>query len=211
MKPIISQAAIGRLSLYFRILKSAREDGLQIISSEEIGRRLNLTPVQIRKDLAIFGQFGMKGIGYYTGELMDQIGNILGLNNQWNVAIIGIGHLGGALANYKNFAALGFKLAALFDRDERIIGSTVHDIKISNIKNLKTIVKNREVHIGVITVPAPEAQGVATQLVEAGVRGIWNFAPIKIIVPQEMYLVNEDLSMSLSTLSYHISRQLAKD
>ena len=206
MKPVISQATIGRLALYFRLLKSLYEAGVQVISSEDMGKKLDITPVQIRKDLAVFGQFGMKGVGYYTGELVNQIGNILGLNNHWNMAIVGVGHLGGALANYKNFEANGFKLAALFDKDIRIIGSTVHGIQISDVRNLKAIVTNRSIHIGIITVPAPEAQGVANQLVEAGVKGIWNFAPIKINVPAEIPLVNEDLAMDLSTLSYHISR-----
>ena len=205
MKPIISQAAIERIALYLRFLRSAQEEGMQIISSEDMGKRLEITPVQIRKDLALFGQFGMKGIGYYTTELVNQIENILGLHNHWHMAIIGVGHLGGALANYKNFAVNGFKLMALFDKDFRIIGSTVNGVKISDIKNLKSIVTNREIHIGVITVPAVEAQGVANQLVEAGVKGIWNFAPTKLIVPSEIHLVNEDLAMDLSTLSYHIS------
>ena len=204
---MISQAAIERLALYLRFLRSAQEEGLQIISSEDMGKRLEVTPVQIRKDLALFGQFGMKGIGYYTTELVNQISNILGLNHNWHMAIIGVGHLGGALANYKNFAANGFPLKALFDNDIRIIGSMVHGIKISDIKNLKSIVDNREIHIGVITVPAPEAQNVANLLVEAGIKGIWNFAPIKIIVPPEINLVNEDLAVDLSTLSYHMSKE----
>ena len=205
MKPVISQATIERLALYLRFLRSAQEEGLQIISSEDMGKRLDITPVQIRKDLALFGQFGMKGIGYYISGLVTQIDNILGLNNHWNMAIIGVGHLGSALANYKNFVINGFQLKALFDKDIRIIGSTVHGIKISDIKNLKSVVKNREIHIGVITVPAPEAQSVANLLIEAGVKGIWNFAPTKLIVPPEMNLVNEDLAMDLSVLSYHIS------
>ena len=206
MKPITSQATIGRLALYFRLFKSLYEAGVQIISSEDIGKKLDITPVQIRKDLAAFGQFGMKGVGYYTGELVNQIGNILGLNNHWNMAIVGVGHLGGALANYRNFEVNGFKLAALFDKDIRIIGSTVHGIQISDVRNLKSIVTSRNIQIGIITVPAPEAQSIANLLVEAGVKGIWNFAPIKINVPPEMPLVNEDLAMDLSTLSYHISR-----
>ena len=205
MKPTISRAAIERMALYFRTLQIAREDGLQIISSEEIGKRLNLTPVQVRKDLAVFGQFGMKGVGYYTGELSNKIGEILGLNNRWHLAIVGIGHLGGALANYKNFESMGFLLKALFDKDIRIIGSTVNDIKISDIKNLKTVVSKRKIDIGVITVPATEAQKVANELIDAGVKGIWNFAPTKIILPKEIPLVNEDLSMSLSTLAYRLS------
>ncbi len=211
MKQTISKATIERLALYFRMLKSLQENGVQIISSEEMGRKLDITPVQIRKDLALFGQFGMKGIGYYTSELVNQIGNILGLNNRWNMAIVGVGHLGGALANYKNFPALGFNLVALFDKDIRIIGAEVHGIKISDIKNLKSIVTKRKIQIGVITVPATEAQDVANQLVEAGVKGIWNFAPTKIIVPPELQIVNEDLSISLSTLSYYISMKFFQE
>ncbi|MBR2179602.1 MAG: redox-sensing transcriptional repressor Rex [Selenomonadaceae bacterium] len=207
MKPIISQAIIGRLALYFRLFKSLYEDGVQVISSEDIGKKLDITPVQIRKDLAVFGQFGMKGVGYYTSELVSQIGNILGLNNRWNMAIVGVGHLGGALANYKNFETNGFKLTALFDKDTRIIGSYVHGIQVSDVRNLKSIMTNRNIQIGIITVPAPEAQGVANLLVESGVKGIWNFAPTKINVPSEIPLVNEDLAMDLSTLSYHISRE----
>ena len=170
MKQIISKAAIERLALYFRILKSAQEEGVEIISSEEIGKRTDFTPVQIRKDLALFGQFGMKGVGYFTNDLLNKIGNILGLNNHWKVAIIGIGHLGGALANYRNFANNGFKLTALFDKDEKVIGSKVHDLEISDVKDLKKIIKEREIQIGVITVPEAEAQGVANLLTDAVLR-----------------------------------------
>ena len=203
---MISRATIGRLALYFRTLQLLQDEGVQVISSKDLGRRLGLTSVQVRKDLALFGQFGMKGIGYFTNELIYYIGKILGLHNHWRMAIVGVGHLGAALANYKNFPELGFKLEALFDKDERIIGSKINDIVISDIKNLKLVVKKRDIQIGVITVPAKSAQSVADLLYSAGVKGIWNFAPIKIEVPPGIQLVNEDLSMSLSTLSYHISR-----
>ena len=206
MKPIISQATIGRLALYFRVLKLMHEEGVQITSSEDMGKRLDMTPVQIRKDLASFGQFGRKGIGYYTGELVNQIGHILGLDNKWKMAIVGVGHLGGALANYKNFEENGFQLAALFDNDSRIIGSTVHGIEISDVRNLRMVIAARNINIGIITVPAVAAQSVANSLVAAGVKGIWNFAPVKLNIPAEIPLVNEDLALDLSTLSYHISR-----
>ena len=205
MSTTISRAAIERLALYFRTLRIMQEDGVQIVSSEDLGKKLDVTPVQVRKDLALFGQFGMKGIGYYTSELINQIGKILGLHNRWSMAIVGVGHLGAALANYKNFSSAGFNLVALFDNDVRIIGSTVHGIKISDVKNLKSIVKKRNINIGVITVPATQAQAVADQLIEAGIKGIWNFAPIKIEVPPEVRLLNEDLSMELTKLSYHLS------
>ena len=207
MRTTISQATIDRLPLYFRTLRLAQEEGIDIISSDELGRRLGITPEQIRKDLASFGQFGKKGVGYYVNELKRNVGTILGLDNHWNIAVIGIGHLGVALANYQNFVSLGFQLVALFDQDPAIIGTTVNHVKVEDVKNLRAIVAERNVHIGVITVPAPFAQGIANQLVEAGVKGIWNFAPIKMKVPDSMHIVNEDLSIGLSSLSYHITRK----
>jgi redox-sensing transcriptional repressor len=204
---VISKATIDRLPLYFRTLRLAQDEGIDIISSDELGRRLGITPEQIRKDLASFGQFGKKGVGYYVNELKRNVGEILGLDNHWNIAVIGIGHLGAALANYQNFVTLGFNLVALFDQDPGVIGSTVNHVKVEDIMNLDEIIKERNIHIGIIAVPAAFAQGVADKLVAAGVRGIWNFAPIKMKVPDFMHIVNEDLSVGLSSLSYHITRK----
>ena len=206
MKKTISQATIDRLPLYFRTLRLVEAEELEIISSDELGRRLDITPEQIRKDLATFGQFGRKGIGYDVRELRDRIGNILGLHNKWRLAIVGVGHLGGALANYVNFAPLGFSVVALFDNDKKIIGSEVNGLKVNAASRMKRIIAERAVDIGVITVPADEAQGVADLLIAAGVKGIWNFAPIKLNVPIDIPLVNEDLSIGLSALSYHMSQ-----
>ena len=206
MKKIISQATIDRLPLYFRTLRLVEEEDMQIISSDELGRRLDITPEQIRKDLATFGQFGRKGIGYDVHELKDKIANILGLHNKWRLAIVGVGHLGGALANYVNFASLGFSVVALLDKNKEIIGSEVNGIKIRDLRYIKRVIAEKSVDIGVITVPASQAQSVADKLVAAGVKGIWNFAPIKLSVPPEIPLVNEDLSIGLSALSYHMSQ-----
>jgi len=129
------------------------------------------------------------------------------LHNHWRLAIVGIGHLGGALANYVNFASLGFSVVALLDRDKKIIGHKVNGIEVCDIARMKEIVASKAVDIGVITVPADEAQGVADLLVAAGVKGIWNFAPIKLSVPSTVPLVNEDLSVGLSALSYHMSQE----
>lgn len=203
----ISKATIDRLPLYFRTLRLAQDEGIDIISSEELGRRLGITPEQIRKDLASFGQFGKKGVGYYVNELKRNVGEILGLTNHWNIAVVGIGHLGAALANYQNFVTLGFNLVALFDRDPNVIGTTVNHVKVDDIRNIKQIVKERNIQIGIIAVPAAFAQGIADKLVESGVKGIWNFAPIKMEVPESMHIVNEDLSVGLSSLSYHITRK----
>ena len=206
MKKIISQATIDRLPLYFRTLRLAEEESLPIISSDELGRRLDITPEQIRKDLATFGQFGRKGIGYDVSELKERISNILGLHNCWRLAIVGVGHLGGALANYVNFASLGFTVVALFDKNKAVVGTTVNGIRVNSISHIKSIMAERMIDIGIITVPATEAQSVADKLVAAGVKGIWNFAPIKLSVPEHIPLVNEDLSIGLSALSYHMSQ-----
>ncbi|MBR6713289.1 MAG: redox-sensing transcriptional repressor Rex [Selenomonadaceae bacterium] len=206
MKKTISQATIDRLPLYFRTLRLVEAEAIDIISSDELGRRLDITPEQIRKDLATFGQFGRKGIGYDVRELRDRIENILGLHNKWRLAIVGMGHLGGALANYVNFAPLGFSVVALFDNDKEIIGSKVNGLEVNDASSMEKIIAERSVDIGVITVPASEAQGVADSLIAAGVKGIWNFAPIKLNVPIDIPLVNEDLSVGLSALSYHMSQ-----
>ncbi|MDD6135377.1 MAG: redox-sensing transcriptional repressor Rex [Selenomonadaceae bacterium] len=202
----ISKATIDRLPLYFRTLRLAQDEGIDIISSDELGRRLGITPEQIRKDLASFGQFGKKGVGYYVNELKRNVGEILGLDNHWNIAVVGIGHLGEALANYQNFVSLGFNLVALFDQDPKVIGKTVNHVVVEDIRNMQKVVKERNIQIGIIAVPAAFAQGVADKLVEAGVKGIWNFAPIKMEVPDSMHIINEDLSIGLSSLSYYITR-----
>lgn len=201
----ISKATIDRLPLYYRTLRLAQDDGMDIISSDELGRRLELTPEQIRKDLALFGQFGKKGVGYYVNELKFNVGKILGLDNHWNIAIVGIGHLGVALANYQNFIALGFNLVALFDNDPNIIGKTVNHVKVKSIDELQSCAKNLKIDIGVIAVPAQFAQQVVDKLVKANIKGIWNFAPVKMRVPEDVKIVNEDLSVGLSRLSYYIT------
>ncbi|MDT8902296.1 redox-sensing transcriptional repressor Rex [Anaeroselena agilis] len=204
---VISKATIDRLPLYFRTLRLVQQEGTEIISSEELGRRIGVTPEQIRKDLASFGEFGKKGVGYFVRELIRNIGEILGLHRNWNIAIVGVGHLGWALANYKNFASLGFNLAAVFDVDPAKVGQLIGGVEIYSIDRLEEVARERNIHIGVITVPAESAQEVADKLVAAGVRGIWNFAPIKLNVADNVRLVSEDLSVGLSSISYYLSRQ----
>ena len=203
----ISKATIDRLPLYYRTLRLAQDDGMDIISSDELGRRLELTPEQIRKDLALFGQFGKKGVGYYVNELKFNVGKILGLDNHWNIAIVGIGHLGVALANYQNFIALGFNLVALFDNDPNIIGKTVNHVKVKSIDELQSCAKNLKIDIGVIAVPAQFAQQVADKLVKANIKGIWNFAPVDLHFSEDILVENVHLAESIMTLSYRIHSQ----
>ncbi len=203
----ISKATIDRLPLYFRALRISQDEGTEIMSSEELGQRLGVTPEQIRKDLASFGQFGKKGVGYYVRELIRNIGEILGLHYNWNVAVIGVGHLGWALANYRNFTSLGFQFSAIFDIDPAKVGLRINNVRVSHMDDMDTVVKERDIHIGIITVPDVQAQEVADKLVSAGVRGLWNFAPQRVNVPNDIRVVDEDLSVGLSSLSYHLSRQ----
>ena len=154
----ISKATIDRLPLYFRTLRLAQDEGIDVISSEELGRRLGITPEQIRKDLASFGQFGKKGVGYYVNELKRNVGSILGLDHHWNIAIVGIGHLGAALANYQNFVTLGFNLVALFDQDPKVIGTVQNHVKVEAIDDLSRIVRERGV--GLLARLAGQPHGV---------------------------------------------------
>lgn len=207
-KNVISKVIIDRLPLYFRTLRVCRAEGMEIISSEELGQRLGITPEQIRKDLVSFGQFGKKGVGYHILELISNIGGILGLNNNWHIAVVGLGHLGWALAHYRKFDSLGFKLVAMFDVDPNKVGQCINGIQISNLDCLKEVMQEQTIHIGVIAVPESDAQEVADKLVAAGVRGIWNFAPRKIRVPDTVRIINEDLSVGLSRLSFYLARQV---
>lgn len=208
---VISKATIDRLPLYFRTLKLSQDEGLEIISSEDLGRKIGVTPEQIRKDLASFGQFGKKGVGYYVRELIRNIGEILGLHHNWNVAIVGLGHLGWALANYPNFSSLGFHIQAIFDVDLSKVGLSIRDVEVSHISHFEEILQARNIQIVIITVPAEYAQAIADRVVNVGIKGIWNFAPVKLKVPQDVHLVSEDLSVGLSSISYYLSRQLPLD
>lgn len=207
---VISKATIDRLPVYFRVLRSIQEEGVEIISSEELGRRIGVTPEQIRKDLASFGEFGKKGVGYFVRELIRNIGEILGLHRNWNIAIVGVGHLGWALANYRNFGSLGFNLAAVFDVDPHKIGQDINGVPVYHIDRLQEIIVQRDIQIGIITVPAAQAQATADALVSSGVRGIWNFAPLRLNVPDHVRLVSEDLSIGLSSISYYLTRSLKR-
>ena len=207
----ISKATVDRLPRYYRCLRQMTDEGVEIASSEELGRRLAINPEQIRKDLAFFGQFGKKGVGYYVAELKESIGTILGLDHHWNVAIIGMGHLGAALANYQGITRLGFRLAAILDANPIVIGTRVGERRVEDIAYLAEIIAERDIRIGVIAVPAAAAQSVADKLVAAGIRGIWNFAPVKLRVPPNIPFVSEDLSVGLSSLSYYLSHAVPEE
>ena len=206
-KKAISDAVIERLPLYYRDLLLLQDAGIDIISSEKLGERLGVTPEQIRKDLTCFGAFGKKCVGYYVSELCQQIVEIIGLQQHWKIGIAGIGHLGWALANYKTFGRLGFRTMGLFDVDHRIIGQNVGGVEVTPISEMGDVIRKEGIQIGIITVPAAVAQQVADQMVEAGIKGILSFAPLRLNVPDHIFVFREDLSIGLSRISYYLTNK----
>lgn len=202
----ISNAAVGRIVLYYRTLKNLEQSGEKIISSGKLSKLLEFTPEQIRQDLSYFGQFGVKGVGYDVENLRRSLENILGLKYSWNLAIVGVGNLGRAIANYKTFSEMGFFVSALFDVSKELIGKKINGVKIYDSENLGSVAKRKFIDIGVITVPEDQAQKVVNVLVDVGVKGIWNFASTKIFVPPEVSIVNEDLAVGPTALSYNLSK-----
>ncbi|UCD17680.1 MAG: redox-sensing transcriptional repressor Rex [Candidatus Zixiibacteriota bacterium] len=201
----ISESTIHRLSLYYRVLSVLEKENHQTVSSRELAKREKLTPAQVRKDLSFFGSFGTRGLGYPVSELKKQIGDILGLNRLWNVALIGVGNIGSALVGYKEFLRQGFRIRVIFDNDQRKIGSNHKGIKVSDIRNLERDLRENNIEIVVIAVPATVAQYIVDDVVHAGIKAILNFAPVNLKVPSDVFLRNENMSMELEYLSFALS------
>jgi len=207
MKPMkIPEKTVTRLSIYLRCLEELEADGVASVSSRQLAERFGLNSAQVRKDLAYFGQFGVRGLGYYIAELKHNLERILGLKQDWEVALVGVGNLGSALIAYKGFQARGFKIGLAFDADPAKMGQVVGDVQITEIGKLVQAVRRKKVKIAVLAVPAAAAQSVADLLVEAGVTAILNFAPAQLTVPEGVKVQNVDLSVLLKTLSYHTVR-----
>jgi redox-sensing transcriptional repressor len=197
---------IRRLSIYTRCLLQLEEDGVKTVSSQELADRFNLNSAQVRKDLAYFGEFGVRGIGYYVSGLKAELQRILGLDREWPVALIGFGNLGSALFHYRGFTRQGFRIAAIFDEDP---SKVVHEVEATPIfagRDLAREVKARGIQIAIVAVPMEAAQAVADQLVAAGIKAILNFAPARIKVPRDVRLKNVDLSIELETLSFYLAK-----
>ena len=206
MKENISQATINRLPLYCRALEDFLSQNVRLISSVQLGETLEIPSVTIRRDLSYCGNLGLHGMGYDVEYLLKQIKKFLGLKYKRQAAIVGAGYLGAALANSELFDKLNFKVAAFFDNDKRIIGSEINGVKVYDVAKMESVVRRKLIDVGIIALPKEFAQSAADVLIAGGVRGIWNFAPIKISVPEEIALVNEDLEVGLSSLSYHITK-----
>jgi redox-sensing transcriptional repressor len=207
MKPVkIPEKTVTRLSIYLRCLEELETDGVTSVSSKQLAERFGLNSAQVRKDLAYFGQFGVRGLGYYIAELKHNLERILGLKQDWEVALVGAGNLGSALIAYKGFQARGFHLGMAFDTDPAKVGLCVDGVQILEVAKLVPTVRKKKIKIAMVAVPAAAAQAVADLLVEAGVNAILNFAPVQLAVPEGVKVQNVDLSVLLKTLSYHTVR-----
>ena len=201
-KKNISMAVIKRLPKYHRYLKELMKNDVDRISSKELGEKIGFTASQIRQDLNCFGDFGQQGYGYNVRELYNQIVSILGLDQNYKTIMVGAGNIGQAIANYASFERLGIELVAIFDVNPKIVGTKIRDIEIDAESNLKEYLKNNDIAIGIICVPKMNAQRVCDELVSGGIKGIWNFAPVDLSVPDDVKVENVHLSESLSTLIY---------
>ena len=201
----IPRPTVKRLSLYLRELEALSERGLQTVSSKQLGGALGLTDAQVRKDLAFFGQFGHPGIGYSVEELITELRKILGTDRQWNACIVGAGNIGRALMPYARFRRKGFEIVAVFDSDSSVHGQVIAGHKVRPMTDLKHLVPERNILIGIVAVPAAAAQGVADQLIDAGVRGILNFAPVRLEVHDQVSVLSVDFSQSLEQLAFQVS------
>jgi redox-sensing transcriptional repressor len=197
---------IHRLSVYTRCLLQLEEDGVKTISSQEMADRFNLNSAQVRKDLAYFGEFGVRGIGYYVAGLKAELQRILGLDRQWPVVLVGFGNLGSALFHYKGFGRQGFHIAAIVDDDPAKVAREVESVPVVASRDLSREVRARGIQIAIVAVPAESAQAVTDQLVGAGIRAILNFAPARLKVPRDVRLQNVDLSIELETLSFYLAQ-----
>lgn len=207
----ISELTTNRLSVYLRCLNTLAAAGIKTISSQALADQFNLNSAQIRKDLAYFGEFGVRGVGYFIEELRRHITEILGLDTAHRVGIVGAGNLGTALANYNGFRQSNFEVVALFDNDKEKIGRRIGDaeIMVHDVKRVERIVREEGIDVAVIAVPARAAQMVLNQLMAAGIKAVLNFAPATLRARLGIKLKTVDLTISLESLSYFLARPQA--
>ncbi|MFN8506597.1 MAG: redox-sensing transcriptional repressor Rex [Dehalococcoidia bacterium] len=203
----IPEVVINRLPVYARALAALAMDGETVVSSQTLGERLDVTPAQIRKDLSYFGRFGKQGRGYNVLGLLAKLREILGLDRKWRVALVGVGRLGQAIAEYGGFEPQGFQIVAVFDSDPAAVGTTVNEVVVRDSDELDTFLRQNPVDIGVVAVPAHAAQQVVDRLVNAGIRAILNYAPMMPHVPLDVAVRNIDPVLAMQSMTFYIKKQ----
>ena len=201
----VPEVVINRLPQYVRILNRLLDDGIQVVSSQQLGEKLQVTPAQIRKDLSYFGRFGKQGRGYSAQDLLDRLRQILAINLPWNVAVVGVGRLGRAILSYPGFNPDGFHLVAAFDLNGSVVGEDVGGLKVRNMDELDKVVAKEKISIAIVAVPGEFTQNVVDQLVACGVRAILNYAPITPQVREGIRIRNIDPVLSLQSMTYYIN------
>ncbi len=204
MAEAIPEVVILRLPLYVRALAQLSSSGIEVVSSHALGDKLLITPAQIRKDLSYFGRFGKQGRGYSVPYLLSELRSIMGLDQEWNAALVGVGRLGRAIITYPGFPREGFHVVEVFDIADELVGTTVEGRTVRGMADMDNIIKERDIHIGIVAVPENHAQRVLDQLVSSGVQGILNYAPISPQVPEGVWVRNVDPVLALQTLTFHL-------
>jgi redox-sensing transcriptional repressor len=201
---IIPDIVIGRMPIYLRALQRMLEEGRRVTSSQELGERLGISAAQIRKDLSQFGEFGKQGTGYSIDYLSEQINLILNIDRVWDVAVVGAGDIGSAVARYQGFSNRGFRVAMIFDNDPTKIGTKIDSFTILDSQNLVDSIRQAKIRVAMIATPGSEAQLVADDLVSAGVKAILNYAPINITVPDDVRVQHVDPAIHLQRMTYYL-------
>ncbi len=203
----IPLTVVKRLPGYQRLLSELATKEVERISSRELAAKMKINPSQVRQDLSLFGSFGQQGYGYRVSYLLSEINKILGINAETKMVLVGGGQLGRAIANYRNFAKRGFIIEAIFDRDPQVIGRTIAGRTVRDVQELTAYLRVEPAEIGIICTPASTAQEVADQLVAGGIKGIWNFAPVALKVPETVCLEHVHLGESLMILSFKLKQK----
>ena len=207
----VSNAIIRRLPRYRRYLNELRKQGVKKISSNELSELIGYTASQIRQDLNTFGGFGQQGYGYSVDSLFQEINKILGLDREYKTIVVGIGNLGQAITNYTYYYKIGFNIVGLFDVNPKLVGLSINDVLVRDFSEMSDFVKENDIDIAIICVNRENAQKVTDVLVDAGIEGIWNFAPVDLNVPYDVAVENVHLSDSLHTLSFLIRSNELED
>jgi redox-sensing transcriptional repressor len=203
----IPDVVIDRLPVYARALAALERNGREVVSSQELGTQLGVTPAQIRKDLSYFGRFGKQGRGYNVKRLLEELHQILGLDRKWTMVVVGVGQLGRAVLSYGGFAPQGFSIVGAFDSDPAVNGEHIDGLVVQPVERMREALAGREIDIGIVATPAPAAQKVIDALVECGVRAILNYAPIAAHVPPHVHIKDIDPVLSLQSMTFYLKNE----
>jgi redox-sensing transcriptional repressor len=204
----IPDVVIDRLPVYARALAALERNGREVVSSQELGTQLGVTPAQIRKDLSYFGRFGKQGRGYNVKRLLEELHQILGLDHTWTMVVVGVGQLGRAVLSYGGFAPQGFQIIEAFDSDPGVVGERVDHIVVRPVEDMRTVLSGRAPDIGIVTSPAAAAQMVIDELVACGVKAILNYAPIAAHVPPHVRVKDIDPVLALQSMTFHLKSRI---